>query len=1224
MVSLRRALSSSLLIACVLMLGFGIAAYAQQVFGSIIGTVTDPSGSAVKGATVTITDTAKGTSFQVTTNDAGEYSKGQLIPDPYTVTIEAPGFQKIVSSTLTVSVDQSTKFDASMQVGNVSQTVEVTASTPLLQTDRADVAQVFPKEELAELPSIGRNLQAFELLNPGVVKFGWQHASDEDPQGSVQTEVNGQLFDSTGYYLDGTINQDPILGIIVINPTFDSVNEVKQASQDYDSEYGYSGAGLLTYSTKSGTNSFHGDAFEYLYLNTPGFQDFGRDPFSQNVALAPGVYTPTTHQNQFGGSIGGRIIKDKLFFFGDAQISRNHTGGSALGGVPSLQDRGIGTAGGAFNLGDWISPAVSTSTFSICPNGTLQSSTNNCAGATTYNNNQIFDPATGNPATGLGRTPFPGNVIPASRISPQALSLINSYFPLPDTAQSCPTCPYNNYSGSGVLVNLGEQWNTRWDYYMNEKNAIFGRFSYADFSLGGPGLYGLVGGGPAFTGLTTSGSALRYAGQSSSTDYSIAAGWTHTASATLVNEFRFGYMKYYVVDVPNGYGTTPATAAGIPGMNLNTTYASGLPYFEIDNPNQNYQLGYDLATNGCNCPLTQREQQYQFVDNINKISGNHSFKFGADIRYALNLRVPSDNHRAGEVYFNGSNTSYIPCTLTNGVCTGGASTLGGLGIASFLLGDPYQFQRYVSSSTNAMEHQKRLFWYGQDTWRVTPKLTFTYGVRWEMVFPETVNAPGNGAELNVNDGKMYVFGIGLVSSHGFQDMNWHEFAPRVSLAYQITPKTVVRAGYGWTYSLGTFGSTFGHNVTQNPPVLVRQTINQGNACPPLPGTTGHNNFCDVFTLGPTGNGLAIGPPLFNSAVLSPGPDGTFPLPSTPPNNVEVKTRPGIFTMPVFYMFNVGVQRQLTNKISVTGSYVGNQGRHTPLGTDMSWNLNQQFFIPGQSSNAGTYPFAGLLGPRYDYGWTQAIDTYCNCANNQYNSFQGLININAAAGYTLTGNYTYQVAKGDGWGGNESYTFLYDRPLGYGNNPNIPHQQITLAQTFDIPFGRGRKFGANTHHFVDAVLGGWTISGVTSMYSGVPFMPTLENYGPNTKPYTGPNNRPNVGSGSPYASNKNRAQWIVGIASGAYAFPASNTFGNYPINDLYGPRFFEQDLSLMKTFSLTERIKFTLRGDARNAFNHTNLGNPNSDVQSSSVGQITGLAYGGGNMRLMQYSGTFSW
>lgn len=1176
MVSLRKGLLQSLCIAATLFAATAGAAHAQQIFGSIAGTVTDPSGSAVANAKVTIADTTKGTSSEVMTNDAGQYTKGQLIPDAYKVTIEAAGFTKVESSDLTVQVDQNTQFNASMQVGNVNQTVEVTAAAPLLQTDRADVAQTFTSEQISQLPSIGRNLQAFTLLNPGTASTGWQHAADENPQGSVQMVVNGQLFDSTGYYLDGTINQDPILGIIVINPTFDSVNEVKQANQDYDAEYGYTSAGVNTYSTKSGTNALHGDAFEYLFVNTPGFQDFGRNPFNQNTPTPgrPGAFTPTTRQNQFGGSISGRIIKDKLFFFADTQLNRQTIGGSLLTTVPTAQERGIGQPGGNLNFGDWLA---------------VQS------GSANY---QIYDPRSGNP-NGTGRSPFPGNIIPGTLLSPQANNLLQ-YFPLPNTVGTTingVAAPYNNYENSGALSNNGNLWDTRWDYYLNEKNTFFGRYSYATFQLQAPGVFGNEAGGQAF-------SNTNYAGLSSTFNESIAAGWTHTANATLINEFRFGYMRYHITDVPNGFGTQPATAAGIPGANLDNNFTSGLPYFQIDNPaGPTTSLGYGLGNNThCNCPLEQLERQYQFVDNISKIRGNHNFKFGADVRYALNLRVPSDNHRAGQFYFNNSYTGNVP--------TAGGNPVGGNATANFLVGAVTSFNRFVSSSLNAQERQKRLFWYGQDEWHISPKLTFTYGLRWEWVFPETVNVAGNGAELNVNTGQMEVFGVGLTSIHGYQNMNWTNFAPRVSLAYQVRPKTVVRAGYGWSYSLGTFGNNFGHNVTQNPPVLLNQNLSQNNAAGGCP-----TNFCDVFT-------LAQGPPAPNLAPYQPGPNGTFPWPGT---SVGANTRPGTLTLPVVYAYNFTVQQQITNKIVVSGGYVGNSGRHQILGTDQSINLNQQYFLPGSSSsNTGTFPFHGLLGPRYNYGWTNSVNDYCNCANSTYNSFQALFKVNAWAGWTLQGNYTYQSVKSDGFGGNEVYTFLYDRPLGYGNNPFMPHNQWVLAQNYTIPFGRGRKYGANVNKWVDAVAGGWTISGITTYYSGIPFMPSIDNYGTGTQPYTGPNNRPNVGSGSFYAPNQNRAQWIVGLGSGAFTLPASNTFGNFPVNGLYGPHFINQDASLSKQFSITERIKFGLRVDSTNFFNHANLGQPNGDVQSGNVGQITGTAQNGGyQMRRLQFSSTIN-
>ena len=1157
----RQGLSFCICLALALFVLSSRSAPAQQVFGSIIGTVTDPTGSAVANAKITISDVTKGTSSVVTTNDAGQWSKGQLIPDNYKVTVQAPGFSKVSSNELTVQVDQSVQFNATLQVGNVDQTVEVTAATPLLQTDRADVAQTFTAQEISQIPSIGRNLQSFELLNPGTVKTGWGHAADENPQGSTQSYTDGLPFYMTGYYLDGTVNQDPILGIVVINPTFDSVSEIKQSGQAFDAEFDSTGAGLFTYSTKSGTNAFHGDVFEYIFVNTPGFQDFGRNPFTENSSAG----VPTTRQNQFGGSLGGRVIKDKLFFFADAQLTRNTKGGSVLTSVPTAAERNG-------NLGDWL------------------------AAGSQY---QIYDPNTGNQTTGLGRTAFAGNQIPTSRLNQQASNILN-YFPLPNYTGSGSSVPYNNFTENGADNITGNQWDTRWDYYLNEKNTFFGRYSYAGFTQQAPGAFGELAGGPDFNNAN-------YAGNSQALNQSGAAGWTYTKSPTTINEFRFGYERYHVTTQPNGYGQSPATAAGIPGLNTNIT-TSGLPAFNIENPNGSEQLGYSLTINQCNCPLTELERQYQFVDNISHVSGKHSFKFGTDIRYAENLRVPSDNHRAGELNFLNSNT---------GLVNAAGTTSGGLALATFLLGQTSSFNRYVSNTLDAEERQKRLFWYAQDEWRPTAKLTLTYGVRWEMVFPETVNGPGNGSELNLNTGQLQVFGVGLNSDHGYQAMNWHNFAPRIGVAYQLGKKTVVRAGYGWTYSLGTFGSTFGHNVTQNPPVLANQAISQQQSC--------GNTFCDVFS-------LAQGPPTYTG--LTPNAQGNITLPGTGPNAIEAKTRPGIFTMPVAYIYNLAVQQQLTPKISVTGSYVGNSGRHGPLGNNNDFDNNPVYFVPGYTGNQNNLRYFDGLVPRYaSYGWTQPVDNYCNCANSRYDSFQGLFTVKNLAGYTLQGNYTYQKAQGDGNGPANNYTFLYDRSFGYGNVANLPTQQWILVNNYDIPFGHGQKYGGSSNRLVDGVLGGWKVSGVVSYYSGLLFMPnigtypaTFSNGAPTDQPYSGPNGVPNVGTGSAYAASPNRNQWITGGFGGPFQIPGANTFGNYPINTLVGPQYINLDAALSKQFTITERVKFQLRLDATNTLNHTNLGLPNADVSSPTVGQITNIAFSGNgaSMRRLQYSGVITW
>ena len=1134
MISTRKGILAGLLLTLVWMIGVPAGVEAQQVFGRIFGTVTDATGGAVQNAKITITDESKGTQFNATSNESGNYEYNTLIPGSYTVDIEAPGFAKQEFKHIAVQVDNAARVDAAMQPGNVSTTVEVTAAAPTLQADRADVQTTFTTQELVDLPSLGRNAQAYELLAPGTSRIGFAHASSEDPQGSAQVEVNGQHFSGTGYQLDGTENQDPILGIIVINPNIDSLAEEKISAQDYDAEFGYAGAGIQNASTKSGTNQFHFGVFEYLRNNSPGFQDFGRDPFADVSGHAPNLV-----YNQFGGSLGGAIVKDKLFYFGDAELVRQAFGGSVLTVVPTALAR-------TGNFSEYLAASPQ---------------------------NQIYDPATGDPVTGVGRVAFQNNIIPASRLSPQAIAIMK-YFPLPNVASSNPLV--GNYAASGAGAFDANKWDTRGDYFLNDKTTIFGRYSNQQFIRTAVGAFGSEAGGPAFN-------SVAFAGNSHVRNQSVALGTTHTFSPTLVNETRFGYMKYHVQTTPNGVGTSPATQAGIPGLNLDPYYTSGLPYFNFVDPTntQITSLGYALGANQCNCPLTEEEGQYQFTDNITKISGNHTYKFGADIRYAKNLRVPSDSHRAGELTFNTQNTGFVSAV--------GAGATGGLSFATFMLGDVTGFARYVSTSTNAAEHQRRWFFYGQDSFRVTPKLTINYGLRWELIFPEEVNGAGNGAQLDLRTGLINVFGVGNVSVHGVQNMNWLNLAPRLGIAYQITPKTVIRTGYGWAYELGTFGATFGHNVTQNPPVLFNQTPTSPNGAA----------FQDVFT-------LAQGPP---------SPNGLFTVPTSGqfllPNGIDAKARPLDVRLPRIEAYNFTVERELAANTSLSVGFVGNTGRHVGPGSGDGFNINvnQQAFIPGLSNLNLAYPFYAK------YGWTQGIDFYCQCLNNQYESLQVQLKRTYSSGYGIQASYTYQVADSES---SDAFDILYNRAMGWGQENYLPNHELVVAQNFAVPFGKARKFGSNMNRAVDAVFGGWNLSGVTTFYSGLPFTPNITNYPAGTiRPYTGDNNRPNIGTCSPYASNESRAGWL-NLSPCAFAVPANNTFGNYGFNTLRGPIFINQDAALMKDFHLTERLKWQLRAEAFNLFNHANLGLPNTNVNGNGAGQITSIAFGS-NMRRLEFA-----
>ncbi|MGH9851108.1 MAG: carboxypeptidase-like regulatory domain-containing protein, partial [Blastocatellia bacterium] len=378
----------SLIICC----AFAAPASGQAVYGSVFGTVTDAPGAAVAGATVTITNVGTNVSETTKTNSTGNYNQTRLIPGTYRVKVEATGFKAAVIETVVVNVDTASTVNVALQPGQVSEEITITAESPLLKTDRADVATTFETRQVTDLPILDRNFTKFILLTPGTQQLQWQHAASENPQGSTQTMVNGQHFSGTGYQLDGTENRDPILGIIVVNPNFEAIGETKITSQNYDAEFGQAIAGVVSVSTKSGTNDLHGAAF--LFRQNDVLQ--ARSPFSQfQKNPQTGKFIPDTLRNQFGGAIGGPIIKDRFFFFGDYDGLRSKTGGSKLLTVPAAAAR----------TGDLSAYGVN-----------------------------IYDPATSvfNAAGDLtARTQFAGNRIPTARLSPQALNVLK-LIPLPN------------------------------------------------------------------------------------------------------------------------------------------------------------------------------------------------------------------------------------------------------------------------------------------------------------------------------------------------------------------------------------------------------------------------------------------------------------------------------------------------------------------------------------------------------------------------------------------------------------------------------------------------------------------------------------------------------------------------------------------------------------------------------------------------------------------------
>jgi hypothetical protein len=1150
----------------------------QAVFGSIAGSVTDPSGAAVPNAKVKVASQAKGTIDQATSNESGNYTVTHLIPDLYTVRIEAQGFKVLEFKDVAVSADVESRIDGQFQVGSTSEQVEVTAESALLKTDRADVSIEFNQQYVEDLPIMNRNFTSFELLSPGTQKMvGWSHAATENPQGSQQIFVNGQHFSGTGFELDGTDNQDPILGIIVVNPNLDAIQETKIDLQNYDAEFGKALGGVVTVQTKSGGNDIHGSGFWFRRTDATA----ARDPFTQFAANPiTGKFIPSDKWQQFGGTIGGPIIKNKLFFFGDYQATREANGTTNLLTVPTSEV--VSTCNPATNATSTTPGFCDLSQYL----GVVESG------------GQAYNPATGN-AAGTGRTAYANNQIPIAQISAPSAAIL-AMFPSPTNT----TAIYNNYVSSGTGSYSQNSFDTRIDFAAAPTVQIFGRFSLDYFNLAGAGSYGPlegVGDGPG--GLS---------GSSKVHNYSLASGVTKTFSSTLLADFRFGYFKYNPRANKPDVGTTPMTNVGIPNANLpsQALFTSGWGGFLL-----NQTLSADSANTGafgsptvswgdglgvgrCNCPLNESEQQFQWVANVTKIHGNHTFKFGTDLRYAMNLRVPSDSGRAGDYTFN---------YLTTADSVAG----GGLDWATFLLGDATQMSRYVSTSLTAAERQHRMFYYGQDTWQVTPKLTVNYGLRWEVYFPEYVNGKDQGGFANLEQGVDRVAGEGGIGLNGNEQNDWHYFAPRFGVAYRVTPKDVVRLGYGRSYDMGVFGSNFGHTVTQTLPVLAAQLA------------VAANQYTPAFS-------LSAGPPIFTFPAIPS--NGLLPVagpncyqqasidPVTGQNDqlcIQPHIRPTFQRLPELDAWNATLQHQLTNSTTVEVSYVGNKGTHVFAGDGPTYNVNQPSIVGFAAGVPQAYrrPFfnrftytgfsdptntaANLPGaPNQAPGVLQCCSTdqgnyLGNDANSTYEAFQIKVERRFSHGLQLLSHYTYADAN------KYDSNYYVDNPrVAYGPDDEVRKDLWVNNVVYELPFGRGKMFGGNSGRAEDLILGGWELAGTTTWGSGLPWTPSFGECGPEEdvglcRPNRGTGSF-HVGAGS-YDPITQKVPYFTPVPNittttgGPFADPGIGNLGNIGFDSFYGPRVFYADATIMKNFSITERVKAQFRMDAFNVFNHPVLG-----------------------------------
>jgi outer membrane receptor protein involved in Fe transport len=1092
------------------LLSLGILYAQTAVTGGIEGNVTDPSGAAVSGATVEATNVADGVTRTTVTNNDGAYRFPSLIPGTYTVTVKKEGFAQFTREATRLDAGIGIRIDAKLPVGGASAKVEVTGEAPLLQTDSAEINETIHASEISALPTFGNNITRLSLLAPGVSMPGGQLDMHPENAGEdFNLNVNGAAPNANGHLLDGVENTEAIQGLSLIVAPQDAVQEVKLATSDYDAEYGKVAGGLWQVTTKSGTNAFHGSLFENY--RTSGFN--AADHFSQPNGI------PGNRWNQFGGSVGGPVIKNKIFFFGDYQGMRNNLFGSGNETVPI----------DPFRTGDFSSVAAT---------------------------DPIYDPATGN-ADGTGRTQIQCNgvlnVICPDRLSPAVQNLL-ALLPEPNV----PGATQQNYKISRPATFDQDQFDTRADVFATSKTVVFGKFTYFKANFDTPTAYGVAGGGNPLT------SGSSNAGLSADHDKSVMFDYQHTFSPSLLMDARFAFSRIVISELQPDYNTNAATQAGIPNINLGTVYTSGLPQIAISDPLTAFTMGDE------GLPFFEREANFEFYDNWTKTVGHHAFKWGGDVGKFFGIRT--DVSGRGNFSVSQSLTQ-----LNDPSCTGilPPGQFCGSGLAAFELGLTSGFGRDITL-VQPQEKYWKLAFYGQDTWQVTPRLTLTLGLRWDYMSP--IFTPDGESVGNIDVTTDTLLLTNLAGKYAGVTTPKTEFSPRLGASFRLFKDTVLRGGYGRSYYMNADGAGFG---TQGCcwPIKQSQTDVQANPYAPLGYT------------------------------LDQGPGAPPPLPAFPANGqISFQGAPGgseyfvgVGTYPHSYndTYNLTLEHAFPYQITASVAYVGNIGRHL-------WdNYNVNLAPPGPGNYTAREPFFA------SYGWAVPEYQRNNAVYHEpemrsnYNSLQLHAEKRFHQGLYLLTNFTWAKSLDDGtFGPGDGNGNQFCFSCNYGPTGAVRPWTWISAANWELPFGHGRAYANGLSRAGDAVVGGWALSGVFNFESGLPFTPY---YSTSPTVLNSPiYDRPNL-VGDPHVSHPNRNEWYN---PAAYATPAQYTFGDAGRNSLMGPGYGEVDLSLTKSFAITEKTHLDLKWDVFNALNRINLAQPTGDgaafVDVGNAGVITSI------------------
>ena len=1119
-------------------------AWSQEVTAAIVGTVVDSSGAPIKGATVTATDADRGTVRVAETNESGAYNITRLTVGTYTLKVASPGFQTAVHPPLTLVLNQTARMDVQMKVGKVTESVEVSGGAPILKTETAQVDTIIDSSTNDRLPLATRNYVQLTLLAPGAVTPNPSSFNNGDNTANGgRPYINGNREQANNFILDGVDNNQVSDNLLGYTPAPDAIEEFNLITQNASAEFGNYQGGIVNTTIKSGTNGFHGDLWEYFRNDVLNANNWEHGFTGPNA-----IPKNKLRWNMFGGTFGGPIIKNKLFFFADFQDQRfDFPSSSSFNTVFTSAERG-----GDFGI--------------LCTgNGGTFDSSGKCQGGTNavqlYSPCPITSPATPCTPSSTAANPrpfFPQNVIPTAMMSPVASALFGSSL-YPGTVNTKLQNNAVNTTNSAQNVVQGD---LKIDFKATQKDNISYRFTRAYQN------------NPALNSQELLSNTY-----STTPIYNTVGDWSRTIGSNLVNDARVGWSHIT--------------------LNSGNSFASGVGQFGntlgIGNGNPGSLPGL-LAINFSNSALSnlgtaQQTQSFddhvwQLEDAVSWTHGRHNFKFGGQWwRQNIKTFYAGNNGELGLMDFNGQFTNASASTPVSNTGDGGAD---------FFLGLDYQYGRGVSTGQTWTQTSNVIGIYAQDTWQVTPRLTWNLGLRYDAHSP-WVEANNQQANYNFTTGNIDLAGKNGASRALYNGTyGGKDFQPRIGFAWTpsvLGDHTVIRGAF--TISSYMEGTGTNLRLPLNPPFTPAE-INANYSGLALPSTNATDGI-----VGSAGSASCDAPAYACYA-------GDLLRVWDP------KVQPAIADE-----WNFTVQHQFAGNTTVQVGYVGQRGTHLMVPFDYA----QAVLLP--NSSCATPPctapspyfaanpalYSALTPP----GGSPTVSGTKSNGTMRYNSLQAVVQKQMTHGLQYQVAYTLSRCMSDSTGyygawvnalsASAYWQNVYDQKSEYAPCYYDATHVVSAYAIYDLPFGRGKMLGKNANAVVNGVIGNWQVSPIISWRTGWPM------------PINGAQDQSGTGSRGPRADCSGVPSivntFIPGIGrqwfnnTGQFTNPSVGTFGNCSpqLSDLRSPHYSDIDLSLHKDFPITERFRLQFRTDFVNAFNHVQLNAPNMGL-GSTMGQIT--------------------